>query len=135
MRNVLNILFLAVYLFSGVAPALHVHDHACDSPLDYATSDVVETHDHRCCSHDVDAGHCDEKTLGHSHNHIPSSPHEHCDDCVICQAAMQASVEVYVATCDGDCDLIESVTHQAEIDFADSDHASPSVRGPPVGNC
>lgn len=136
MRRILNYTLVLLYLFAGIAPALHLHEHDHASPLDYSTSDVA-AHNHSGCSHhhhhDEQPG--DETESGHSHKHAPFSPHEHSDDCVICQIAVQAGlVEVATPTLLV-MEIVTPVFLRSESVFAEPEHTSLCVRGPPAEIC
>lgn len=138
MHRFLKTLLVAVYLFTGIAPALHRHDHACESPLDFEQPYVNVVGDlHSHCSH-VSPSHTkehDQETGGHSHQHSPVLPNDCSDDCVICQAASQSSLAVSVIAIAVDRELFVPVVLHGGPLFTEADYDFAAGRGPPLVQC
>ena len=124
------------YLFAGIAPALHFHDHLHVKLLESVPEQVVD-HSHSGCSHHhhQKSETADKHDSNHSHQQSPYSPHDHSDDCIVCQIAIQASiVEASEPTIVSE-EFATPVVQKTETVLAEQEYSSLVVRGPPAEIC
>lgn len=151
MRRCVTYYLVLLYLAAGVAPALHTHEHAhvlrFGPPIigELKSEHSPETsgggHHERCHHGDDDparaVGQLAEEHSGHQH-HAPLSPHDHSDDCVVCQNAVQATAvaeSVPALTFEGLYRLVEEPVSSFT---ASAEFQPSSVRGPLIAvsyNC